>query len=117
MTEFFKKLSQDFTQLLENEYGYDTIVEVGEQQNTHLFKVHSAILYQRSPYFHQKLTNTNKKNNAIEIKLPHVSAETFTIIIKYIYGGIVSLENFEASFIFKLLMEALFVYDLLYKRH
>ncbi|RIB01859.1 hypothetical protein C2G38_2293685 [Gigaspora rosea] len=104
MTEFFQKLSQDFTHLLENEYGYDTIVEVGEQQNTRLFKVHSAILYQRSPYFRQKLTNTNKKNNAIQIKLPQVSAETFNIIIKYIYGGVISLENFEPSVIFNLLI-------------
>ncbi|CAG8798363.1 5569_t:CDS:1, partial [Gigaspora rosea] len=30
-SEFFKKLSQDFTQLLENEYGYDVTFEVGEQ--------------------------------------------------------------------------------------
>ncbi|RIB21095.1 hypothetical protein C2G38_2177582 [Gigaspora rosea] len=73
MTEFFKKLSQDFTQLLESEYGYDVIVEVGEQQNCRLFKVHSAILYQRS-------------------------------IFSYIYGGLISLENFEPSVIFNLLI-------------
>ncbi|RIB27897.1 hypothetical protein C2G38_2159411 [Gigaspora rosea] len=99
-SEFFKKLSQDFTQLLENEYGYDVTFEVGEQSCTRFFKAHSVILYQRSPYFRQKLVNANKKNNVIEIKLPQVSAEIFNIII----SGVISLENFEASAIFNLLL-------------
>ncbi|RIB27888.1 hypothetical protein C2G38_2159382 [Gigaspora rosea] len=81
------------TQLLESEYGYDVTFEVGEQSCTHIFKAHSVILYQRSPYFRQKLTNANKKNNVIEIKLPHIH-----------YSGVISLENFEASAIFNLLV-------------
>ncbi|RIB04273.1 hypothetical protein C2G38_695502 [Gigaspora rosea] len=98
------QLSQDFTQLLENEYLYDVVIEVGEQPNTKRFKVHSVILYQRSLYFRQKLTNATKKNNIIEIKMPNHSVKVFDIIIRYIYSGIVSLENPEASVVFDLLI-------------
>ncbi|RIB07207.1 hypothetical protein C2G38_2252770 [Gigaspora rosea] len=104
MLTFYDKLSQDFTKLLENEYNYDTIIEVGEQPDTQLFKVHSAILYQRSSYFQQKLANTIKGNNIFNIKLPNISVKTFSIVIKYIYGGVVSLENLETSDILDLLI-------------
>ncbi|RIB22557.1 hypothetical protein C2G38_2140165 [Gigaspora rosea] len=98
------QLSQDFTQLLENSYDYNVVIEVGKQPNIKLYKAHSAILYQRSLYFRQKLTNVAKKNNVIEIKIPNLSVQTFDIIIRYIYSGIVSLENFEAATIFDLLI-------------
>ncbi|RIB25710.1 hypothetical protein C2G38_2066731, partial [Gigaspora rosea] len=75
------QLSQDFTQLLENEYDYNVVIEVGDQPNIKLFKAHSAILYQRSLYFRQKLTNATKKNNIIELKLPNHSVKVFDIII------------------------------------
>ncbi|RIB22551.1 hypothetical protein C2G38_2173710 [Gigaspora rosea] len=68
------QLSQDFTQLLENSYDYNVVIEVGKQPNIKLYKAHSAILYQRS------------------------------YIFSYIYSGIVSLENFEAATIFDLLI-------------
>ncbi|RIB29999.1 hypothetical protein C2G38_2153923 [Gigaspora rosea] len=100
---YFEKLSQDYTQLLESGYDYNVIIEVGESSNN-LFKAHSAILYQRSKYFQQKLTNATKKNNITEIRLPHLSTKAFSMIIKYIYSGIISLENFEVSEIFDLLI-------------
>ncbi|RIB22552.1 hypothetical protein C2G38_2173713 [Gigaspora rosea] len=99
------QLSQDFTQLLENSYDYNVVIEVGKQPNIKLYKAHSAILYQRSLYFRQKLTNATKKNNVIEFKIPNLSVQTFDIIIRYIYSGIVSLENFEAATIFDLLID------------
>ncbi|RIB27665.1 hypothetical protein C2G38_2159950 [Gigaspora rosea] len=102
-SKFFIQLSQDFTQLLESEYDYNVVIEVGEKPNIQLFKGHSAILYQRSLYFRQKLVNAVKKNNIIEIKLPTISAKLFNII-NYIYGGMVSLENFEVSAKFDLLI-------------
>ncbi|RIB18505.1 hypothetical protein C2G38_2184409 [Gigaspora rosea] len=104
MLTFYDKLSQDFTKLLESEYNYDTIIEVDEQPDTQLFKVHSAIIYQRSSYLQQKLANTIKGNNNFNIKLPNISVKTFNIVIKYIYGGIVSLENLETSDILDLLI-------------
>ncbi|RIB27893.1 hypothetical protein C2G38_2159406 [Gigaspora rosea] len=66
-SEFFKKLSQDFTQLLESEYEF---------------------------------SKCEQENNVIEIKLPNVSAEIFNIII----SGVISLESYDASAIFDLLV-------------
>ncbi|RIB16822.1 hypothetical protein C2G38_2188905 [Gigaspora rosea] len=103
MIKFYDKLSQDFSKLLESEYNYDTIIEVGEQPNIKLFKAHSVVLYQRSLYFQLKLTDT-KKNNIINIKLPHISDKIFNIILKYIYGGTISLESIDASGILDLLI-------------
>ncbi|RIB01058.1 hypothetical protein C2G38_2298037 [Gigaspora rosea] len=100
MTNFRKILPNFF----ESEYNYDTIIEVGEQPDAQLFKVHSAILYQRSSYFQQKLTNTIKENNIFNINLLNISVKTFNFIIKYIYGGIISLENLETSDILDLLI-------------
>ncbi|RIB27673.1 hypothetical protein C2G38_2159960 [Gigaspora rosea] len=105
-SKFFEQLSQDLSQLLKSEYDYNVVITVCEQPNIQLFKGHSAILYQRSLYFRQKLVNAVKKNNIIEIKLPTISAKLFNIIINYIYGGIVSLENFEVSAKFDLLVAA-----------
>src|SRR5260363_261276 len=76
------QLSQDFTQLLENEYDYNVVIEVGEQPNIKLFKAHSAILYQRSLYFRQKLINATKRNNIIELKLPNHSVNVFDSVIR-----------------------------------
>ncbi|RIB29759.1 hypothetical protein C2G38_970615 [Gigaspora rosea] len=78
MLTFYDKLSQDFTKLLESEYNYDTIIE--------------------------KLANTIKGNNIFNIKLPNISVKTFNIVVKYIYGGVVTLENLETSDIFNLLI-------------
>ncbi|RIB05363.1 hypothetical protein C2G38_2253853 [Gigaspora rosea] len=94
------QLSQDFTQLLENEFDYNVVIEVGEQPNIKIFKAHSAILYQRSLYFRQKLTNATKRDNIVELKLSNYSVIVFDIII----SGVISLENSEASDILNLLI-------------
>ncbi|RIB19719.1 hypothetical protein C2G38_2245001 [Gigaspora rosea] len=102
--KLFEQLSQDFTQLLESKFDYNVVIEVGERPNIQLFEGHSVVLYQRSLYFRQKLIDAIKKENIIEIKLPNISGKSFNIIIKYIYGGTVSLENLEAPAIFDLLI-------------
>ncbi|RIB29757.1 hypothetical protein C2G38_970536 [Gigaspora rosea] len=51
-----------------------------------------------------KLANAIKGNDIFIIKLPNISVKPFNIIIKYIYGGVVSLENLETSDIFDLLI-------------
>ncbi|RIB27315.1 hypothetical protein C2G38_2160939 [Gigaspora rosea] len=106
--KFFKQLSQDLTQLLESEYDCNVVIEVGEKPNNKNFKAHSAILYQRSLYFRQRIINTKKKNNIIRIELPYVTVESFNIIIKYIYGGVISLEDFEPVAILDLLVRVNF---------
>ena len=83
MTEkFFKQLSQDLTQLLECEYDYNVVIEVGEKPNGKIFKAHSAILYQRSSYFRHILINARRKNNIVKIELPYLTVEAFSVIIK-----------------------------------
>ncbi|RIB02693.1 hypothetical protein C2G38_2149880 [Gigaspora rosea] len=106
VTNFFNRLSQDFTKLLENEYDYNVIIEIGENPNVKLFKTHSAILSQRCPYFLRELDNIPKNGeNVKEIKIKQISVEIFSKILKYIYGGNVSLEKIEdPSEIFKLLI-------------
>ncbi|GBC27024.2 BTB/POZ protein [Rhizophagus irregularis DAOM 181602=DAOM 197198] len=43
---------------------------------------------------------------AVHIKLPNISPEIFQIILKYIYGGKLSLEEFDASYVVKILVAA-----------
>ncbi|RIB22828.1 hypothetical protein C2G38_2172969 [Gigaspora rosea] len=68
-----------------------------------IFKSHKLILYQRSSFFRQKLESAN---NVFEISLPNIPVESFKIIIKYIYTGVISFENVENSTIFDLLISS-----------
>ncbi|GES84720.1 BTB/POZ protein [Rhizophagus clarus] len=77
---FFPKLSQNLLEILtnDNEY-YDTIIEVGND-----------------PY----------KNDEIltHIKLPNISPEIFQIILRYIYGGRISLKEYDTLDIINILV-------------
>ncbi|GES93499.1 hypothetical protein GLOIN_2v1782772 [Rhizophagus clarus] len=77
-TQFLSKLSQNYIELLEDDEYYDITIEVGEDPNEIL----------------------------AHIKLPNISPEVFQIILKYIYGGILSLNNQDTLKIFKLLLAA-----------
>ncbi|RIB05832.1 hypothetical protein C2G38_2148366 [Gigaspora rosea] len=84
---------------------HNVIIEVGQTPNIHAFKVHSIILNSRSLYFKDKLrTITYNDNNVKIIKLANISTVVFEIIIKYIYGGTISLENINTSVVFELLI-------------
>ncbi|RHZ89658.1 hypothetical protein Glove_13g213 [Diversispora epigaea] len=105
---FFENLSSDFIKLLENGDEHNVIIEVGESFVMQPFKVHSTVLCYRCPYLYdefKKSTITNDDNIKI-IQKPQISAKIFDIIIKYIYGATVNLENVETSIIFDLLMTA-----------
>ncbi|RIB16905.1 hypothetical protein C2G38_1477203 [Gigaspora rosea] len=107
MVEFFKNLSNDYLELLNDNEDFNVIIKVNESTSNKIFKVHSAILRKRSLYFRNELTNTNSdKNNIKTINLNHVSIEQFEIIIKYIYGGIFSLDGLDVSFIFEIMLVA-----------
>ncbi|RIB16558.1 hypothetical protein C2G38_2189582 [Gigaspora rosea] len=101
-TKLLDQFSNDFAQLLESEYDYNVVIKINNQ----FFKLHSLVLYQRSSFFRQELSATTKKNNLIEITVPHISAESFKILIKYIYTGKTPLENVEPSTIFDLLISS-----------
>ncbi|RHZ70475.1 hypothetical protein Glove_271g52 [Diversispora epigaea] len=102
--KFFDKLSQNFIELLNDKDDYNVIFEV---ENGKSFTAHSNVLKCRSPYFRKELDNIiPNENNIKTITKPNISGVIFDIILKYIYGGIVNLENVEIRFIFDLLMTA-----------
>ncbi|RHZ84822.1 hypothetical protein Glove_74g189 [Diversispora epigaea] len=103
-TQFYERLSNDLTQLLENPIDYNVTIEVGEPDKK-IYKVHSYILQSRNSYFQKKLNEISFNENHIKVfKMSNISIKIFNIIIKYIYGGIISLEKLENSVIFDLLI-------------
>ncbi|EXX76866.1 uncharacterized protein OCT59_025413 [Rhizophagus irregularis] len=108
-TQFFSKLSQNYIELIDDDVYYDITVEVGKEPNVKILRAHVSILCCRSPYLRRTLTTNkkNKDNNSLaHIKLPNISSEVFQIIIKYMYGGILSLNGQDNSEILKLLLAA-----------
>ncbi|EXX63198.1 uncharacterized protein OCT59_025382 [Rhizophagus irregularis] len=108
-TNFFSKLSQNYIELLADDEYYDVTIEVGEDPNVKILRAHMNILYYRSPYLRRTLASNNrnnKTNDLVHIKLPNISPEIFQIILKYIYGGILSLNEQDDSEIFKVLLAA-----------
>ncbi|RHZ89613.1 hypothetical protein Glove_13g178 [Diversispora epigaea] len=103
--EFFDKLSQNFIELLNDKDDYNVIIVV--KNNDKSFMAHSNILKYRSTYFRKELKNIQPNENNIKtIIKSNVSAQIFDVILKYIYGGIVNLENVETRFIFDLMLTA-----------
>ncbi|CAB4403739.1 unnamed protein product [Rhizophagus irregularis] len=102
--EFLPRLSQDLLEILENNELFDITIEVGNDSKT--FHAHMIILICRSPYLRRLIsTNVNvNKNKNERIKLPNILPETFQMILRYIYGGRLSLEEYDTSNIIKLLI-------------
>ncbi|RHZ75089.1 hypothetical protein Glove_217g11 [Diversispora epigaea] len=105
--KFLSKLSQDFSELLNDKGECNVIIEVGQKQNKKSFHAHSAILRYRSSYFNKELTNTipSDDNNKIIIK-QYISAQIFEILLKYIYGGIINTENMDTRTMYDLMILA-----------
>ena len=84
MVQFFQKLSRNYIELLEDDEYYDTTIEVGEDPDVKIFRVHMNILCYRSPYLRRTLTSNNKKNNngLFHLKLLNVLPEIFQIILR-----------------------------------
>ncbi|GES93628.1 hypothetical protein GLOIN_2v1773702 [Rhizophagus clarus] len=78
VTQFFSKLSQNYIELLKDNEYYDVTIEVGEDPN-------------------------NNDNVLAHIKLSNASSEIFQIILEYIYGGILSLDEKNASDLLEIL--------------
>ncbi|RHZ89896.1 hypothetical protein Glove_9g182 [Diversispora epigaea] len=83
---------------------YNVIIEVEDKKK---FTAHSNVLKCRSPYFRKELDTINpNENNVKTIIKPKISAQIFDIILKYIYGGFINLENVEPRIIFDLMLTA-----------
>ncbi|RHZ51200.1 hypothetical protein Glove_482g66 [Diversispora epigaea] len=104
--KFFNKLSQDFSELLNDKKEYNVVIEVDRKGNKKSFTAHSVVLRYRSPYFDKELENTTNKNQVKTVIKPNISAQIFEIILKYIYGGIVDIENIDAKTIYELMVNA-----------
>ncbi|GES93578.1 hypothetical protein GLOIN_2v1882540 [Rhizophagus clarus] len=103
--QFFSKLSQNYIELLKDDEYYDIIIEVGDDPNVKIFHAHMNILCYRSTYL-RRILASNKKNSGNDlahIKLPNASSEIFQIILEYIYGGILSLDEKDDSDLLKVL--------------
>ncbi|RHZ51459.1 hypothetical protein Glove_478g72 [Diversispora epigaea] len=102
---FYDSLSNDLTQLLEDHIDYNATIEIGEAPLANIYKVHSIILQSRSLYFKKKFDEITFNDNHVKVlKLPNISVKVFDVIIKYIYGGKISLEKLENSTIFDLVI-------------
>uniref|UniRef100_U9SVW2 BTB domain-containing protein n=1 Tax=Rhizophagus irregularis (strain DAOM 181602 / DAOM 197198 / MUCL 43194) TaxID=747089 RepID=U9SVW2_RHIID len=109
--QFFSKLSQNYIEVLEDNEYYDITIEVGEDPNVKIFRAHMIVLCYRSPFLRRTLASNkkNKKNNdgtLVHIKFPNISPEIFQIILKYIYGGIITLNEKEPLEILRVLVAA-----------
>ncbi|RHZ85167.1 hypothetical protein Glove_71g62 [Diversispora epigaea] len=84
--QFFDKLSQNFIELLNDKEDYNELENI--QPN---------------------------KNNIKIINKPSVSPQIFNVILQYIYGGIVNLENTETRFVYDLIAHENFCNDIVVK--
>ncbi|PKK60934.1 BTB-domain-containing protein [Rhizophagus irregularis] len=108
-TQFLSKLSKNYIELLDDDEYYDITIEVGEDPNVKILRAHMSILCYRSPYLRRILAsnkNRNKENILSHIKLSKISPEVFQIILKYIYGGTLSLNEQDTLEILKILIAA-----------
>ncbi|CAB4437659.1 unnamed protein product [Rhizophagus irregularis] len=105
--KFLPKLSQNLLEILDDEEYHDTKIEVGNDPNVKIFRAHMVILSYRSPYL-RRILSTNKSNDGTlaRIELPNILPEIFQTILRYIYGGILSLEDYDATDIIKILIAA-----------
>ncbi|EXX62003.1 uncharacterized protein OCT59_000308 [Rhizophagus irregularis] len=106
--KFLPKLSQNLLEILNDEEFYDITIEVGSDPYVKVFRAHMVILNYRSPYLRRILSTNKKKNDEIltHIKLPNISPDFFHILLRYIYGGRLSLEEYDISDIIKILVIA-----------
>ncbi|RIB02063.1 hypothetical protein C2G38_2228908 [Gigaspora rosea] len=63
---FFKKLSNNYLELLEDKEDFNIVINVGKSPNSKIFQAHSGILKYRSLYFCNQLANIRKDENNIK---------------------------------------------------
>ncbi|GBB99639.1 hypothetical protein RclHR1_03590014 [Rhizophagus clarus] len=105
--KFLPKLSENLLEILEDNEFYDITIEVG---NT-LCKDFSRSYGHFKLSFLRRILSTyvNKKKDdgiLVHIKLPNILPETSQMVLRYIYGGRLSLEEYDTSDIIKILIAA-----------
>ncbi|GBB92911.1 hypothetical protein RclHR1_02080003 [Rhizophagus clarus] len=108
--KFLPKLSQNLLEILEDNEFYDITIEVGDDPYVKIFRAHMVILNYRSSYLRRILStnvykNKNKNDgNLTHIKLPNISPDIFQMVLRYIYGGRLALEEYDTLDIIKILV-------------
>ncbi|RHZ75748.1 hypothetical protein Glove_209g56 [Diversispora epigaea] len=103
--KLFQQLSHDLSKLYIDVNFCDVTIEIGKPPNVKSLRAHSAILYYRSPYFRREMSKPDFNNLFKKFKI-NVAMEIIEPLIKYIYNGTISLDDKNASEIFKTLSAA-----------
>src|SRR2546430_13935225 len=87
---------KNYAKILEDSDEYNVIIKVGQEPEFEVFNAHSVVLRAKSPYFHTALSKEWRKeeNGKILFEKPNVSPKVFDFILRYIYSGDLSLDNF-----------------------
>ncbi|POG54478.1 BTB/POZ protein, partial [Rhizophagus irregularis DAOM 181602=DAOM 197198] len=106
--KFLSKLSQNLLEILNDDEYYDITIEVGNDPDVKIFRAHMVILNYRSSHLRRILSTNKKKNDGTlaHIKLPNILPEIFQAILRYIYGGSLSIGKYDTSDIIKILIAA-----------
>ncbi|CAG8443602.1 6190_t:CDS:2 [Acaulospora morrowiae] len=106
--QFLTDLSEDMAELLDTGAGYDVVIQVGEESHVKEFRVHSAILAARCPYFQTALSSRwmRKSGDVFVFRKPNISPSTFKEILKYLYTGAIDLSQKDGTEIIKILVAA-----------
>ncbi|GBB89581.1 hypothetical protein RclHR1_01630019 [Rhizophagus clarus] len=102
------QLSENLLEILDDDEYYDITIEVGNDPYVKVFHAHMVILNYRSPYLKRILSTNKKKNDGTlsHIKLSNILPEIFQTILRYIYGGKISLVEYDTLDIIKILIAA-----------
>ncbi|RHZ67593.1 hypothetical protein Glove_300g10 [Diversispora epigaea] len=80
---------------------------IDNEENKKSFTAHLVVLCYHSSCFNKELEDASMKENLIKTVIkPNISAQIFKIILKYIYGGIVNIENSDSKIIYELMVNA-----------
>ena len=81
------KLVDDLTNLFNESDYYDMEIEVGENDNIKIFKVHSNILKSRCSYFKAALSDgwiKRSENGIILFEKKNISPKIFEVLLMYV---------------------------------
>ncbi|GBB93830.1 hypothetical protein RclHR1_02240002 [Rhizophagus clarus] len=89
-------ISKDFSNLLKNPVSYNVKIKVIQESNIKEFRAHSTILRSRSKYFDKAFSKNSKKfddDGILTLTEKNIPPSVFETLLKYIYTGILSLNN------------------------
>ncbi|CAG8577669.1 4459_t:CDS:2 [Paraglomus occultum] len=106
--QFYSNLSTDLSRLLDSADDYNVRMLIGVDGNARTFNAHSVILRARSAYFHAALSKdwAKTEEGSIIFKKENISPKIFQVILRYIYGGVLSCKLETGKEVLELLLAA-----------